>query len=293
VRGAEILFVALGLGGGTGSGAAPVIAELGREAGALTIAVATIPFSFEGHRRSQIATEGLENLQAKSDTTIAISNDRLLEFIDADTSLDVSFRIADEVLRQGVQGVAELVTSAGVINLNLMHVRTILSDAGSALMSIGQGRGEGRAMEAAELAISSPLTQSSSIEGASAILVNITGGNDLSLDEIKRAVSTVAGAAGPDADVFFGATVDPNMAGQLQVMLIAVGMNKPMRALRPESVVSAGRLYNGHSRHLGSAKGSPEGGGSPIASEIDLHDLDIPAFLRRRRLAMMREERND
>lgn len=287
--GAEILFLALGLGGGTGTGAGPVIAQLAREAAVLTIAVASTPFSFEGRKRSEIAQEGLEKLTAKSDTLIAISNDRVLDFIDEDTSLDVSFRIADEVLRQGVQGVAELVTSAGVINLNLMHVRKLLSNAGSALMSVGQGRGEGRALEAAQLAITSPLTELSSIAGASAILVNITGGNDLSLEEIEKAVSTVAGAAGPDVDVFFGATVDPNMAGQLQVMLIAVGMDTETWAADSGRGISGRQLYRGVAQRVFSPGARDRLDLEEARRDVDLHDLDIPTFLRRRRLAMMME----
>ena len=283
------MFVALGLGGGTGTGAAPVIAEVARKSGALTIAVATTPFSFEGSRRDQIAREGLGALKAKSDTVIAISNDRLLDFIDEETSLDISFRIADDVLRQGIQGVAELITSTGLINLNLMHVRAVLRNAGSALMSIGQGRGDQRAVEAAELAVASPLTELSSIAGASAILVNITGANDLSLDEIQQAVSAVAGVASPDADIFFGATLDPSMGDQVQVTLIAVGMDgqTPRRALGaavsrrevscdPRSTVSVVHPELAHAQERRWA--------------VDLQDLDVPTFLRRRRLAKIGEE---
>jgi cell division protein FtsZ len=287
LRGAEILFVALGLGGGTGTGAAPVIADLGRQEGLLTIAVATLPFSFEGGRRGDTAREGLNALAATSDTLVAISNDRLLEFIDEETSLDISFRIADEVLRQGIQGVAELITSTGVINLNLMHVRNMLRKAGPALMSIGQARGEDRAIEAAHLAIASPLTQLSSIAGASGILVNVTGGNDLSLDEVQQAVSTVSGIASPDADVFFGATVDPEMTNGLQVMLVAVGMNG-------RAVVSGPAAYEKLSRQepAGSMRARRAAllDAQQSQQAMDLYDLDVPTFLRRRKLARMGEE---
>ena len=289
LRGAEILFVALGLGGGTGTGAAPVIADLGRQEGLLTIAVATLPFNFEGRRRGDTAGEGLNALAATSDTLVAISNDRLLEFIDEETSLDISFRIADEVLRQGIQGVTELITSTGVINLNLMHVRNMLQKAGPALMSIGQARGEDRAVEAAHLAIASPLTQLSSIAGASGILVNVTGGNDLSLDEVQQAVSTVSGVASPDADIFFGATVDPEMTDGLQVMLVAVGMNG--RAAFPVSEPAA---YERLSRR-GTAGSMRAGRAALLDSQqrqqaMDLYDLDVPTFLRRRKLARIGEE---
>lgn len=293
LRGAEIVFLALGLGGGTGTGAGPVIAELARQVGALTVAVATTPFSFEGRRRAETAMVGMRTLASKSDTLIAISNDRLLEFIDEETSLDVSFRIADEVLRQGIQGVAELITNTGLINLNLMHVRTVLHNAGSALMSIGQGRGEDRAAEAAHLAIASPLTQLSSIAGASGILVNITGGTDLSLDEIQQAVSTIAGVASPDANIFFGATVDPNMGTQLQVMLIAVGMDGLTRVRAVDSLVHEGEPYRGSAVRPLKAGGAGLHGFDRSQHGADLHDLDIPTFLRRRRLARIAEEQHD
>jgi len=288
LRGAEIVFVALGLGGGTGTGAGPVIAELAREEGALSIAVATIPFSFEGHRRRETAGEGLAALSASADTVVAISNDRLLDFIDEGTSLDISFRIADEVLRQGIQGVAELITSTGVINLNLMHVRTILRNGGPALMSIGQARGEDRALEAALLAIASPLTQLSSVAGASAILVNITGDNDLSLDEVQRAVSTVAEVASPDADIFFGATVDPNMGDRCQVMLIAVGMNG-QSAIAVSDAAPTGRLHRRATPRRMRAGEAALLHLDRSEQTMDLCDLDVPTFLRRRRLARMGE----
>jgi cell division protein FtsZ len=289
LSGAEIVFVALGLGGGTGTGAAPVIAELARQMGALTVAVATLPFGFEGHRRRETAQEGLQALAATADTLVAISNDRLLEFIDEETSLDISFRIADDVLRQGIQGVAELITSTGVINLNLMHVRKMLHKAGPALMSIGQARGENRAVEAAHLAIASPLTQLSSIAGASGILVNVTGGEHLSLDEVQEAVSTVASVASPDADIFFGATVDPDLSQQLQVMLIAVGMDgqiaipvlAPAVRERAPRWVPSGSLPAGRAAVLD--MGLPQ-------QPVDLYDLDVPTFLRRRKLARMGED---
>jgi cell division protein FtsZ len=289
LRGAEILFIALGLGGGTGTGAAPVIAELARQMGALAIAVATLPFGFEGQRRKDTAREGLRALAATADTLIAISNDRLLEFIEEQTSLDIAFRIADDVLRQGIQGVAELITSTGVINLNLMHVRKMLHKAGPALMSIGQARGENRAIEAAQLAIASPLTQLSSITGASAILVNITGGEDLSLDEVQEAVSTVAGVASPDADVFFGATVDPNMAQQLQVMLIAVGLNGRASITESDPAVSETAPRHGPARSMRAGQAAAL---DLVESQhsMDLYDLDVPTFLRRRRLATIGED---
>lgn len=293
LSGSEILFVALGLGGGTGTGAGPVIADLARQSGALTIAVATIPFSFEGRRRTEVAQEGLHMLRDKSDTLIAISNDRLLEFIDEETSLDIAFRIADEVLRQGIQGVAELVTYTGLINLNLMHVRRVLQNAGSALMSVGQGRGDGRAAAAAELAISSPLTELSSIAGASGILVNVTGGTDLSLDEIQKAVSTIAGVASPDADIFFGATVDPNMEEQVQVMLVAVGMGNAAQVPALDARILDRRLRSVTPSGAFSPAQVSLDDGYRAENSLDPSDLDIPTFLRRRREARVTEEKHD
>ncbi len=289
LSGAEIVFVALGLGGGTGTGAAPVIAELARHMGALTVAVATLPFSFEGHKRRETAQEGLQALAATADTLVAISNDRLLEFIDDETSLDISFRIADDVLRQGIQGVAELITSTGLINLNLMHVRTMLHKAGPALMSIGQARGENRAVEAAHLAVASPLTQLSSIAGASGILVNVTSGEDLSLDEVQEAVSTVASVASPEANIFFGATVDPDLSQQLQVMLIAVGMDGQMAIPVSTPAVSerAPRWMPGGDTRTGRTAVLDMG---LQQQPMDLYDLDVPTFLRRRKLARMGED---
>jgi cell division protein FtsZ len=289
LSGAEIVFVALGLGGGTGTGAAPVIAELARQMGVLTVAVATLPFGFEGQRRRETAREGLRALAATADTMVAISNDRLLEFIDEETSLDISFRIADDVLRQGIQGVAELVTSTGVINLNLMHVRTMLQKAGPALMSIGQARGENRAVEAAQLAIASPLTQLSSIAGASGILVNVTSGDDLSLDEVQEAVSTVAAVASPEADIFFGATVDPDLTQQLQVMLIAVGMNGQVAIPVSAPAVCERAPRWGPSGSMRAGRAAVLDLGQP-QQPVDLYDLDVPTFLRRRKLARIGED---
>lgn len=289
LSGAEIVFVALGLGGGTGTGAAPVIAELARQMGVLTVAVATLPFGFEGQRRRETAREGLRALAATADTMVAISNDRLLEFIPEETSLDISFRIADDVLRQGIQGVAELVTSTGVINLNLMHVRTMLQKAGPALMSIGQARGENRAVEAAQLAIASPLTQLSSIAGASGILVNVTSGEDLSLEEVQEAVSTVAAVASPEADIFFGATVDPDLTQQLQVMLIAVGMNGQVAIPVSAPAVCERAPRWGPSGSMRAGRAAVLDLGQP-QQPVDLYDLDVPTFLRRRKLARIGED---
>jgi len=289
LSGAEIVFVALGLGGGTGTGAAPVIAELAHQMGVLTVAVATLPFGFEGQRRRETAREGLRALAATADTMVAISNDRLLEFIDEETSLDISFRIADDVLRQGIQGVAELVTSTGVINLNLMHVRTMLQKAGPALMSIGQARGENRAIEAAQLAIASPLTQLSSIAGASGILVNVTSGEDLSLEEVQEAVSTVAAVASPEADIFFGATVDPDLTHQLQVMLIAVGMNGQVAIPVSAPAVCERAPRWGPSGSMRAGRAAVLDLGQP-QQPVDLYDLDVPTFLRRRKLARIGED---
>ena len=208
-----MVFVAAGAGGGTGTGAAPVVARLAREVGALTVGIVTKPFSFEGSRRGNQASKGIEALAAEVDTLIVVPNDRLLEVLDQQTSMIEAFQVADDVLRQGVQGISDLVTLPAVINLDFADVRTIMSDAGRALLGIGMGTGEGRAMLAAEKAISSPLLETS-IEGARAILLSITGGADLSLVEVSEAAKLVGEAAHPDANIIFGANVDEELSDQ-------------------------------------------------------------------------------
>ncbi|HEX5609949.1 MAG TPA: cell division protein FtsZ [Solirubrobacterales bacterium] len=220
LKGSDMVFVAAGAGGGTGSGAAPVVARLAREVGALTVGIVTKPFTFEGNRRGAQANKGIEELAAEVDTLIVVPNDRLLEVLDQQTSMVEAFQVADDVLRQGVQGISDLVTLPAVINLDFADVRTIMSDAGRALLGIGMAYGDDRAVLAAEKAISSPLLETS-MEGARSILLSITGGSDLSLVEVSEAAKVVGEAAHPDANIIFGANVDDELSDQIWVTVVA------------------------------------------------------------------------
>jgi cell division protein FtsZ len=235
LKGSDMVFVAAGAGGGTGSGAAPVVARLAREVGALTVGIVTKPFSFEGSRRANQADKGIEELAAEVDTLIVVPNDRLLEVLDQQTSMVEAFKVADDVLRQGVQGISDLVTLPAVINLDFADVRTIMSDAGRALLGIGMAYGDDRAVLAAEKAISSPLLETS-MEGARSILLSITGGSDLSLVEVSEAAKVVGEAAHPDANIIFGANVDDELSDQIWVTVVATrfdGRPAPRRAAEP------------------------------------------------------------
>jgi len=258
LRGSDMVFVTAGEGGGTGSGAAPVVARIARELGALTVGIVTTPFKFEGTRRKQSADAGVEALRAACDTVIVIPNDRLLEVLDRSTSMLDAFKIADDVLRQGVQGICDLITMPGLINLDFADVRTIMSDAGSALMGIGFATGEHRAREAAERALRSPLIDTE-IVGARGILLSIAGGEDLTLLEVNEAAQVVRQAATDDTNIIFGATVDERLAGQMWVTVVATGL--------------AG------TRRRGSA--SPSFTGAAVGSGIRADDLlEPPSFLR-------------
>jgi cell division protein FtsZ len=236
LKGSDMVFVAAGAGGGTGSGAAPVVARLAREVGALTVGIVTKPFTFEGNRRGSQANKGIEELAAEVDTLIVVPNDRLLEVLDQQTSMVEAFQVADDVLRQGVQGISDLVTLPAVINLDFADVRTIMSDAGRALLGIGMAHGNERAILAAEKAISSPLLETS-MEGARSILLSITGGSDLSLVEVSEAAKVVGEAAHPDANIIFGANVDDELADQIWVTVVATRFDgrpsTPRRAAEP------------------------------------------------------------
>lgn len=256
LRGADMVFVTAGMGGGTGTGAAPIVAELAREAGALTVGVVTKPFTFEGRKRHAQADGGISNLKSKVDTLITIPNDRLLQVIDKHTSIVEAFRIADDVLRQGVQGISDLIAVPGLINLDFADVKTIMTETGSALMGIGIGGGENRAAEAARAAISSPLLETS-IEGAKGVLLNITGGSSLGLFEVNEAAEIIAQAADPEANIIFGAVIDEAMQDEVRVTVIATGFDQ--------------RFYR-----------------KEISDDFDIKkiaaydDLDIPEFLRRK-----------
>jgi cell division protein FtsZ len=225
LKGADMVFITAGKGGGTGTGGAPILAEIAKSMGALTIGVVTRPFAFEGRQRAVKAEQGITNLKDKVDTLIVIPNDRLLDVGDATTSVLEAFRMADEVLLQGVQGITDLITTPGLINLDFADVKTVMTDAGSSLMGIGQARGDNRAAEAAAAAISSPLLEAS-IDGARGVLLNIAGGSDLGLFEVNDAAGIIAKAAHPDANIIFGAVVDDTLGDEVRVTVIAAGFDR-------------------------------------------------------------------
>jgi len=222
LEGADLVFITAGMGGGTGTGAARIVAEVAKEMGALTVGVVTRPFTFEGRRRTSQAEEGISGLQSQVDTLIIIPNDKLLQAINEQTPVQEAFRIADDVLRSGVQGISDIITIPGLINVDFADVRTVMADAGSALMGIGEGSGKSRAREAAVQAITSPLLESS-IEGARGVVLNITGGTDMTLIEVNTAAETIYEVVDPNANIIFGAVIDPEMQGEMRITVIATG----------------------------------------------------------------------
>src|SRR5881397_2555241 len=228
LKGADMIFVTAGEGGGTGTGAAPIVARLAQELGALCVGVVTKPFSFEGRRRAEVASLGVEELRDHVDTLIVIENDRLLQVVEKRTSIVDAFKLADDVLRQGVQGITDLITIPGLVNLDFADVRTIMRGAGSALMGIGAASGENRATEAAQAAVSSPLLEAS-IEGATGILLNVTGGREIGLFEVNEAAEVVTGAADQNANVIFGAVIDESLDDEVRVTVIATGFGTTRR----------------------------------------------------------------
>jgi cell division protein FtsZ len=275
VKGSDMVFVTAGAGGGTGTGAAPVVARIAREVGALTVGIITKPFPFEGARRGDQAARGVEELGREVDTLIVIPNTRLLEVLDKKTSMVEAFRVADDVLRQGVQGVSDLITLPGLINLDFADVRTIMSQAGPALLGIGMGVGEGRTMEAAQHALDSPLLETS-IEGARSILLSITGGRDLSLWEVNEAAKAVAEAAHPDANIIFGAMVDDKVDDQVWVTVVATGYGERSISV-PEPAQR--RLPADHEPRV---RRTPEPARGRNGSGAALDDIDVPEFIPRR-----------
>ena len=270
VQGADMVFVAAGKGGGTGTGAAPVVAEIAREAGALTVGVVTRPFSFEGRRRSTYAEDGIKRLKESVDALIIIPNDRLLQVADKRTSMMDAFKLADDVLLKGVQGITDLITVPGLINLDFADVRTIMQDSGSALMGIGDSSSENRGAEAAKVAISSPLLEAS-IEGATGIILNITGGSELGIFEVNEAAEIVHNAAHQDANMIFGAVVDETFGERVSVTVIATGFDQRLVNQRRETR---------ETRERPPAEEREREEFVPQDEEADA--LDIPAFLRRR-----------
>src|SRR5437588_2847465 len=234
IDGADMVFLTAGLGGGTGTGAAPIIADIARKAHALTVAVVTLPFAFEGFQRRKSAEQGLDQLRGHVDALIVIPNDRLLQLADRQMSVIEAFRLADDVLRHGVQGISDLVTMTGLINLDFADVKAVMQNAGTALMAVGEGHGEGRAIAAARAAISSPLLDVS-IEGARCVLLNVSGGPDLTLAEVTEAAETIQAAVDPDASIYFGAVIHPRPQEDVRVTVIATGLREGSRpvARRP------------------------------------------------------------
>lgn len=259
----DMVFITCGMGGGTGTGAAPVIAEMAKEAGALTVAVVTKPFTFEGEKRGERAVSGIEDLKSKVDTLITIPNDKILSIIDKKTPIHDAFTVVDDVLRQGVQGISDLITIHGMINVDFADVKNIMQNAGSALMGIGYGTGENRAVEAARAAIDSPLLEQQ-IDGAKGLLFNVTGGNDLSMFEVDEAAKVITAAADPSANIIFGAVIDDSYTGEIKITVIATGFDEKSKAAATAKRNVSARSF-----------------GAPLARPME-EDLEVPAFIRKK-----------
>ncbi|MBW4650989.1 MAG: cell division protein FtsZ [Kastovskya adunca ATA6-11-RM4] len=268
IENTDLVFITAGMGGGTGTGAAPIVAEVAKEMGSLTVGVVTRPFTFEGRRRTSQAEEGIAALQSRVDTLIVIPNDQLLSVISEQTPVQEAFRVADDILRQGVQGISDIITIPGLVNVDFADVRAVMADAGSALMGIGIGSGKSRAREAAVAAISSPLLESS-IEGARGVVLNITGGIDLTLHEVNAAAETVYEVVDPNANIIFGAVIDESLQGEIRITVIATGFTGEVQSPPPKRVAAI-------------PKQSPVAP-PPTAQPKNQTGLDIPEFLQRRR----------
>jgi cell division protein FtsZ len=291
LKGADMVFITAGMGGGTGTGSAPVLAGIAQELNALTVAVVTKPFTFEGAHRRKVAEQGIEQLKPVVDTLIVIPNDRLLQMASRNTSMLEAFRTADEVLRQGIQGISDLITRPGLINLDFADVKAIMTQAGSALMAIGRGTGDNRMVEAANMAISSPLLEQS-IDGAKGVLFNVSGGEDLGIQELNEAAEIIASAADPEAQIIFGATIDPQMRDEVKITLIATGFDSVPRT------VQRSRTFPGVTSNVlpsqppqvqppayqqrQPTQQQPQQRPQPSFNNTS-DDLDIPPFLRNRR----------
>lgn len=270
IRGADMVFVTSGMGGGTGTGAAPIVASIAKEMGILTIAVVTKPFTFEGKKRLSQAERGIESLKGKVDTLVVIPNDKLLQIIDRKTSIIEAFKMADDILRQGVQGISDLIAIPGLVNLDFADVKTIMLNQGMAHMGVGKATGENRAEDAAKEAIQSPLLETS-IEGAKGVIINITGGEDLGLHEVNTAAELVQRSVDPEANIIFGTVTDPNMTDEIQITVIATGFekNEPISSIGVDNIVS--KTWEKKINSI------------PSSSEVNAsqNDLDIPSFLRK------------
>ncbi len=289
LKGSDMVFVTAGLGGGTGTGAAPVIAQIAKEAGALTIGVVTRPFTFEGARRAQSSETGINNLKQHADTLIVIPNDRLLQIVDKRASLQEAFRVADDVLRQGIQGISELITISGLVNLDFADVRAVMQEGGAALMAVGRASGEDRARVAAEMAISSQLLDIT-IDGARGILFNVTGGPSLTLFEVNQAAAIIKETAHPDVNLIFGAVIDPNMTEEIRITVIATGFDRadprmPINDRIHRPVPSTDHVPVQHQRPTERVERpiqTPQPAPVEFNTRVNTDDLDIPAFLRKR-----------
>ena len=270
LRGADMVFVTAGMGGGTGTGAAPVVASTAKEMGILTIGVVTKPFTFEGKKRLSQAERGIESLKGKVDTLVVIPNDKLLQIIDRKTSIIEAFKMADDVLRQGVQGISDLIAIPGLVNLDFADVKTIMLNQGMAHMGVGKASGENRAEDAAKEAIQSPLLETS-IEGAKGVIINITGGEDLGLHEVNTAAELVQRSVDPEANIIFGTVTDPSMSDEIQITVIATGFekNEPISSIGVDNLVS--KTWE---KKINSIPVNTESSNSQ-------NDLDIPSFLRK------------
>ena len=272
LRGADMVFVTAGMGGGTGTGAAPIVAQAAKEMGILTIGVVTKPFTFEGKKRLSQAERGIESLKGKVDTLVVIPNDKLLQIVDRKTSIIEAFKMADDVLRQGVQGISDLIAIPGLVNLDFADVKTIMLNQGMAHMGVGRASGENRAEDAAKEAIQSPLLETS-IEGAKGVIINITGGDNLGLHEVNTAAELVQRSVDPEANIIFGTVTDESMGDEIQITVIATGFekNEPISSIGVDNIVT--KTWE---KKMNSIPASSE-------SNSSQNDLDIPAFLRKNR----------
>ncbi|HXG94474.1 MAG TPA: cell division protein FtsZ [Blastocatellia bacterium] len=280
LEGADMVFITTGLGGGTGTGAAPIVASLATELGALTVAVVTKPFRFEGRRRQRQAEQGLSELRECVDTVITIPNERLLNAVTKGTPFLESFKLADDVLRQAVQGISDIITVPGLINVDFADVKTIMAGMGMALMGTGAAAGENRALEATQRAISSPLLEEASIEGAKGLLVNVTGGTDLTLFEVNEAMSIIHDSADPDANIIFGAVLDERLADEMKITVIATGFDKAAAGAEPARTYAATQQNGPEPRTTSVGPGGVPTG--PLRREERREDIDVPAFIRKK-----------
>ncbi|MFV2071703.1 MAG: cell division protein FtsZ [Thermoanaerobaculales bacterium] len=281
--GADMVFITCGMGGGTGTGATPIIAQMAQDVGALTVAVVTKPFSFEGSRRRKVAEEGIDQLGEHVDTLITIPNDRLLKFVERNTNFTEAMSIADDVLRQAVQGIADIITVPGLINRDFADVRTVMKGMGHAIMGVGEATGEHRAVEAAQQAIASPLLEETSIEGARGLLINITGGEDVTLNEINEAAEIITEGCDADAQVLFGAVVDPDLGDGIQVTVIATGFSSPRGGAQLPASEVRPALERSHEEAVPARASRFLVPGGPN-SEYGINqtdDYEIPAILRK------------